>query len=363
MTASVDRLAFCTLGMFIIDEIEHLNSDAPEQRIIGGAGTYAALGARLAAGGQNAQHVGWIVDMGSDFPAELRSLIDTWGTKCIFRTDVTRLTTTAWNGYGHNEHRAFKYLTPKLRLDENSLSEEQVLAQSFHMVCSPERCMSLIRGIMARRNVLVPNEERPVFVWEPIPDLCTPEEFDRLREAIALVDVVSPNAEELVSFFPAASSGDDRLSQEMMADKLLRVDSDKYMNAALVIREGALGCTTYVGRKKLHLGAFHRDSSKVRDPTGGGNTFLGALAMGMTGRVAPVESGVVKEDLWVGENSQHNLLLGLLHATVAAAYAIEQVGMPGVSTTDPAVWNGESYLGRYHSYLDSEKTHVQGQLQ
>lgn len=43
--------------------------------------------------------------MGSDFPAELRDLIDTWDTKCVFRLDVTRLTTTAWNGYGHNEHR------------------------------------------------------------------------------------------------------------------------------------------------------------------------------------------------------------------------------------------------------------------
>jgi hypothetical protein len=87
------------------DEIEHLNSNAPEQKIIGGAGTYAALGARLAAGGRHAQQVGWIVDMGSDFPAELRCLIETWNTKCVFRLDRKRLTTTAWNGYGRNEHR------------------------------------------------------------------------------------------------------------------------------------------------------------------------------------------------------------------------------------------------------------------
>ena len=43
--------------------------------------------------------------MGSDFPADLRDLIETWNTKCVFRLDTDRLTTAAWNGYGHNEHR------------------------------------------------------------------------------------------------------------------------------------------------------------------------------------------------------------------------------------------------------------------
>ena len=91
--------------MISADEIEHLNSDKPEQRIIGGAGTFAALGARLAAGIKHAQKVGWIVDMGSDFPPGFKDLIETWHTSCVFRLDSTRLTTTAWNGYGLNEHR------------------------------------------------------------------------------------------------------------------------------------------------------------------------------------------------------------------------------------------------------------------
>lgn len=209
--------------------------------------------------------------------------------------------------------------------------------------------------------MLAPNELRPVFVWEPIPDLCTPEEFDRLREAIALVDVVSPNAEELASFFPLSSVGE--LSQESMAERLLRVESNKYMSVALVVREGALGCTTYVGSRKLHLRAFHRDSSRVRDPTGGGNTFLGALAMGMTGRVTPVETSIHKDSLSNGEKLHEHLLLGLLHATVAAAYAIEQVGMPNVSATNPDRWNAESYRDRFISYLHSEESHIASQMQ
>lgn len=90
---------------FATDEIEHLNGQAAEQKIIGGAGTFAALGARLAAGASNSQAVSWIVDVGSDFPPEFRALIDSWRTRCRFRVDLTRLTTTAWNGYGPNEYR------------------------------------------------------------------------------------------------------------------------------------------------------------------------------------------------------------------------------------------------------------------
>jgi len=214
---------------------------------------------------------------------------------------------------------------------------------------------------MARRQAIAPRESRPVFVWEPIPDLCTPEEFDRLREAIALVDVVSPNAEELASFFPITSGGGP--SQEIMAEKLLRVDSNSYMSAALVIREGALGCTTYVGRTKLHLRAFHQDGGRVRDPTGGGNTFLGALAMGLTGSVTPVETSIHKDSLSGAGDLHQYLHLGLLHATVAAGYAIEQVGMPNVSATNPDVWNGESYRNRFRSYLTREGSYMASQMQ
>ena len=94
------------------DEIEYINGKAAEQRIIGGAGTFAALGARLAAGSANAKYVSWIVDMGSDFEPELRTMIETWQTRCTFRLDKNRLTTTAWNGYG-------KCLKPHIRLSES----------------------------------------------------------------------------------------------------------------------------------------------------------------------------------------------------------------------------------------------------
>src|SRR5437764_7197102 len=88
------------------DEVEYAGRIPAERAIIGGAGSYAAIGARLAAGDRYASLVSWIVDVGSDFPPQFRSVIESWQTDCIFREDRTRLTTRAWNSYsGENEHR------------------------------------------------------------------------------------------------------------------------------------------------------------------------------------------------------------------------------------------------------------------
>lgn len=88
------------------DEVEYVGGRTPEKVIIGGAGSYAAIGARLAAGEKHARLVSWIVDVGSDFPPDFRSTVESWQTNCVFREDSARLTTRAWNGYsGENEHR------------------------------------------------------------------------------------------------------------------------------------------------------------------------------------------------------------------------------------------------------------------
>ncbi|KAJ9614592.1 hypothetical protein H2200_002729 [Cladophialophora chaetospira] len=374
MAKDSERLAFCTLGMFIIDKIEYLNGlQSPQENIIGGAGTYAALGARLAASIRHAHLVSWIVDMGSDFPPHLKQLISTWHTDCTFRLDTRRLTTTAWNGYGQNEYRAFKYLTPKLRLEERDLSDEQVLARSFHMVCSPARCMSLVDGILDRRKRLlsgqglspegVEEEPRPIFVWEPVPDLCTPEELVRLREAAGHVDVVSPNAEEFAAFFKEMPGCGTRESQVewLLGTRRENGASKRPLNTVVVVREGANGCSMYSGfhEKHLHLHAHHQSKEKVIDPTGGGNTFLGALAIGLTGITIPDES--ILDDLGFPAD-QKSLLLGLVHATVAAGFAIEQIGMPTVSAMDGDSWNGHRYPDHFVEYLKREREHIVSQL-
>lgn len=88
--------------------------------ILGGAGTYSALGARLFAAPQRSRAVGWIVDCGSDFPAELRETIDRWETGVVMRQTPHRLTTRGWNGYGEHEHRGICGPTYAVRLAQPS---------------------------------------------------------------------------------------------------------------------------------------------------------------------------------------------------------------------------------------------------
>jgi hypothetical protein len=87
------------------DEIHFPPPTPPVQDILGGAGAYSALGARIFSPPPLSKTVGWIVDCGSDFPPALRQEIARWDTSCLLRDTPQRLTTRGWNGYGENEYR------------------------------------------------------------------------------------------------------------------------------------------------------------------------------------------------------------------------------------------------------------------
>jgi hypothetical protein len=82
--------------------------------------------------------------------------------------------------------------------------------------------------------------------------------------------------------------------------------------------------------------AYHQDASKVVDPTGGGNAFLGGLAVALA-RGKKLEEAA----RW---------------GSVSASFAIEQVGMPtlGTDAEGREVWNGvrvEERLGEFQALL------------
>jgi hypothetical protein len=68
--------------------------------------------------------------------------------------------------------------------------------------------------------------------------------------------------------------------------------------------------------------AYHRDPSRVTDPTGGGNAFLGGLAVGLARG-----KGLEEAAKW---------------GSISASFAIEQVGVPvlGQDAEGNEVWNG-----------------------
>lgn len=256
----------------------------------------------------------------------------------------------------------FKYLTAKRRLEIESLTDEQALASAFHMVCSPSRCMNIVQGLRKRRAAIHSGAPDPLIVWEPIPDLCTPTELENLREAATYVDVISPNGEELADFF---ASGSRRLDRgEMVAALLTRCGDNP--RQAVIVRDGADGSRLYSSGKTLHFRAYHLDPAKVVDPTGGGNTYLGGMTMALSRMVSPdvsetskVVAGMSRSDA----NFSATMVTAVIHATVAASFAIEQVGVPSLDRSREDVWNGQIYLERYQAYLSREHFYLTGQIE
>jgi len=99
---------FVSLGMFIIDDIYYPVPRAPVTDIIGGAGSYVVLGARIMKG--SGHGIGWTVHTGSDFPENVRKEIESWGTDCNIVDTPERLTTRGLNVYGQNEKRGKRQL-------------------------------------------------------------------------------------------------------------------------------------------------------------------------------------------------------------------------------------------------------------
>ncbi|UPX10267.1 uncharacterized protein EKO05_0000934 [Ascochyta rabiei] len=340
-------IVMCTLGMFILDEIEFPAPKPGVKDIVGGAGAYSALGARIFSPPPRSRSVGWIVDCGSDFPGALREYIASWESGVLMRETPGRLTTRGWNGYGEKEHRAFRYTTPKLRLGHEDIQDTDLLwARSFHLICSPARCMELVRNVVQLRTQASPTTERPLFLWEPVPDLCVPGELDRCVQALKHVDVVSPNHGELGGFFGQSTDGAEQVHHrlvESLCGQWLESGIGPNGSGGVVVRSGKDGCL--VARRGLRrwMPAYHEDSDKVVDPTGGGNGFLGGLAVGLVrcGGVAELEEAAV----W---------------GSVSASFAIEQVGMPVLAhDAQGETWNGVSVSERMAAFKQRLDRYVQ----
>lgn len=304
---------------------------------MGGAGTFSAIGARLLSPPPASSSVGWIVDAGTDFPPELRSLIASWNTSALIRARPAA-TTRGWNGYSGNEHRSFRYLTEKKRLTAEDLTPELLGARSFHLICSAGRCIDQVRGIQnLRKEHFGEPPQRALFIWEPVPDLCTLEELAHIYKALEHVDVVSPNHDELAAMvgFQHGSQVDQE-AVEQHAQQFLDKGIGREGKGAVVVRCGAVGCFVLSRTTRKWIPACHTDSSKVLDPTGGGNAFLGGLAVGL-----------VRTDFDVVEAARFG--------SVAASYAIEQTGMPQLGSLDPELWNGTNVLDRLAEYRERTK--------
>lgn len=254
------------------------------------------------------------------------------------------------------------------------LSDTQVWSRTFHMVCSASRCIHIVNEILRRREELheagqAPSAEhastRPIFVWEPVPDLCTPEEQEKFLAANKVVDVVSPNHQELGMMFDQPGWSEQSKEGQELVQSILASGIGPNGDGFLVIRAGKKGSYAFSRTQKLWLPAYHQPGTSgvtaIVDPTGAGNSFLGALAQGMVtdGREPfnVMESILSASRVWresLDAWSVHrNLPMALICATVAAGFVVEQIGVPEISMAENGgkeLWNQSEFTERVRLY-------------
>ncbi|RPA90236.1 Ribokinase-like protein, partial [Choiromyces venosus 120613-1] len=330
---------------FFTDQIYFGDSEEDMvDNVIGGAGTYGVIGARLFSPGPQAKDIGWIVDAGNDFPEEVRQELIGLGTELTIREDQERQTTRGWNKYGPGDYRAFKYLTTKMRLEVVDLVEEGLFtAKVAHLICTPTRadyiCFELDKAL--KNNHWLP---MPLIVWEPVPDSCQPTHILEMYQTLKTVHIISPNHGELTGFYgiedPIERNNPDTI--EFLAGKIVEVGigPQERPNGAIIVRAGQLGCL--IACKKhapVWLPAYYQptegggNNPKVVDPTGGGNTFIGGMSISLA------------------RNGSTKFVLAAAMGIVAASFAIEQVGIPKLEMVDGQErWNGVNVKERMEEY-------------
>ena len=252
----------------------------------------------------------------------------------------------------------FAFLNPKMQVEACMLNPAMLTSKTYHLICTPARCIKLVTDIVARREDIKQGHQNmqgaisaPLFVWEPMEGSCRPTELPSFYEALKFVDVFSPNEHELDLLFNGLHNNED----ETMSSEVLRRHCDHLLTlgfgnkqCAVVVRMGASGCVIVSQNRFVSLPAFHQppmngsseelavwhdSKTKTWDVTGGGNAFLGGYCIGLLS--------------WPTDQTDNHGFTGFefaaIYGSVAASFAIEQVGMPEVSyrhIDGKELWNG-----------------------
>ena len=304
--------------------------------ILGGAGTYAVLGARLFAA-EDPKRVGWVVHTGSDFPAKVREEVDSWNAYTRYISTPERLTSRAKNTY-KGELRGFEFLSPKKQVTHDMLDDSLLEARVFHVISNPKRFINLVHGIHERIAKGGRGYRQPDFVWEPMEHSCSPENLPLFLEAMNLAHTFSPNEDEFAKLFGATLSAGEDLSADFLREKcelllqgrvfkvvvvrlgargvFVAETADKNLASPLICRQFPSypqAASGYVeGKKGFSQEGIHIPT--VVDVTGGGNTFLGAYCMSLENQPRISNCTIPQSASIAG--------------SVAASFAIEQIGMP-----------------------------------
>ncbi|OCF35948.1 pfkB family carbohydrate kinase superfamily protein [Kwoniella heveanensis CBS 569] len=278
----------------------------------------------------------------NDLPAEVEEKLDTLG-KDIWvynRGEGTRMTRARIRYEG--DVRFFQPIVkapfrtvPQLRASLLGRAEYLHISPPY----SPENVNDLLVQLREHNNVngntLTDGDDNerwaPKIVFEPTPPSCHPGQREWLEKIIPDIYVLSPNHEELFSFYgiPKISFSDPELRptvERLIHHVLHNIGIWKDGTGIVVVRCGRLGACigTVEGGLKWCPAYFEGEQEhRVRDVTGAGNSFLGGFVAGLSVSDNPYEA--------------------LLYATISASFVVEQFGLPTLTSDDGEErWNDDS---------------------
>ncbi|KAF2735752.1 pfkB family kinase [Polyplosphaeria fusca] len=333
MASEAPEISCVSLGMVILDEIRMPNK-TPMENVIGGSASFMTLGSRIFA--QEAAKVGCLLVAGRDFPTSVESRLRQWGTTLVVQKHDSAPSTRGFLEYQDDTFgpKQFRYTTPPLKAAPKDLVGTQLLhAKAVHFFATPHEIEAQVPELLRLRHEqgVV---ERPLIVWEPFPAACQPSNRQAFLDACKIVDVFSPNHLELLGLFGEETAESRKLEQlEGLGTDIVDSSIGPEGQGTLVIRAGENGClVSSPTTRPTWFPPFYDDkSTKIVDPTGAGNAFLGGYIAGWQATNSEVEA------VWYGH--------------VAASFALEQIGLPKLETKDHRdVWNGDAAMDRLTEY-------------
>ncbi|KAL4734870.1 putative PfkB family kinase [Aspergillus similis] len=333
------NISFTSLGLLVLDEIRFPGQE-PMTDILGGSGAYASLGARLFLPPPLGRSLGWMMNIGNDFPEQTRRYLESWGATMTVKEESSKPSTRGLLEYKDTTFgpKDFTYTTSILQVDVSSLTSTPLItSKAYHFLESPPNIKRRISELLAlRQSFGIPN---PLIIWEPAPHSCKAENLQPCIEATRMVNVFSPNHLELARLFgePLSTCFLVKEKIESMALRFLSTNNGVGPDGKGVVivragEEGCLVCARHI--PPTWLPPFYRyGHDKVVDLTGAGNAFLGAFAIGY---------------LQTGDAVQASC-----YGSIGASFALEQVGLPQLASDEGAfgeLWNGENVLERLREY-------------
>ncbi|KAK8850710.1 hypothetical protein IAR55_004630 [Kwoniella newhampshirensis] len=313
--------------------------------MLGGGALYALVGARF-----------WLP------PNSLRTLVDRAPSKEMddlpigVESELAKLGKEIWiwnRGEGTRMTRAriryegdVRFFQQIVKAPFRTMSQiaTSPLYNAKYLHISPPYSPEDVAGLQAELQTLNERSDapewRPKIVFEPTPPSCHPGQKQWLEKILPGIEVLSPNHEELFSFYaiPIMEITDPELrpTVERLINHILHnVGIGKDGNGIVVVRCGRLGACvgTKVGGLRWCPAYFDGEEvDRVKDVTGAGNSFLGGYVAGLSISNDPYEA--------------------LLYATVSASFVVEQYGLPLLTfeevksdykdnNVDRELWNDE----------------------